>query len=191
MERILIGTPIRDTKANCLEEFLFACKKIKYKDKEHLFVDTSDSLDFHNILLSRAINCIHIKTQGCEQSDLLPRIVAARNKIREKFLDGSFDRLFFLDSDVTVPPNCLSKLLEFDFDVVNHLYLARNSFALVKGLGCTLIKLKVLKNFEFEYGYCDPKNPSCFHGDDGWFYERVLRSGFSFIDLNIMKLKHL
>jgi len=106
--------------------------------------------------------------------------VSARNKIVRKALDGKFDYIFFMDSDMSFPPNTLDNLIKRDKDIVGGFYMRKkggylpNAFMLgsvdgdkfltqfvtelteveAVGTGCMLIKTEVFKNIEmpwFEY----------------------------------------
>lgn len=95
----------------------------------------------------------------------------ARNTLVDLFLKNPYDCLFFLDSDMLVPPNVIEKLAESDNDVVSGIYFGRSqqgethAMASVKegdeykritsfpqelievdavGLGCCLIKKEVI-----------------------------------------------
>lgn len=49
-------------------------------------------------------------------------IVQARNMIVKKLLEGNYSHLFFMDSDMNFPENSLSRLLNFNLDIVGGLY---------------------------------------------------------------------
>lgn len=50
----------------------------------------------------------------------------ARNRIAQMALDGGYDRLMMVDSDVTVPPGALADLLSHGVDFASGFYLRRS-----------------------------------------------------------------
>lgn len=51
----------------------------------------------------------------------------ARNRMAQMTIDGGYDRLLMVDSDVTLPRHALACLMEHDVDFVSGFYLHRNA----------------------------------------------------------------
>ena len=101
----------------------------------------------------------------------------ARNDLVNMAINNNCDYVFFLDSDVLMPPNAIDKLLDMQVDIASGLYFTKGKpflpVARVKegdrhffledfefneirevqgvGMGCCLIKTDVFKKLEFPY----------------------------------------
>jgi GT2 family glycosyltransferase len=144
----------------------------------------------------------YARSKGIEV-DMLPiglsLIYTAREKAAEAFLDGDYDALLFIDSDMQVPIGLLAKLIEADKDIVSALAFKRfppyepcifkkcdregTEFWLdypkglieIQGVGMasTLIKRKVFETVPKPWFFPEPKI-----GEDLAFCIRVREAGF-------------
>lgn len=121
----------------------------------------------------------------------------ARCHIVEAALEGHATHIFFVDSDMILPPDALPKLLARDVPVVTGLYYGRvaphwpvvsKEFSqplrpfvdygsgLSKvwggGLGCALIKARVFTDMAVHYGNKDWFDFGGNDGEDVWFHQR-------------------
>jgi hypothetical protein len=131
------------------------------------------------------------------KGDRIYRITKARERIRQYFLSGNYSHLLFIDSDIDFPPETLEVLLSANADVVYHSYLAHAGYPGIggiirTGLGCTLIKRKVLEKCDFITGIEEEGNDAKHRGEDFLFKEKVENASFSILVLeNRLQLKHL
>lgn len=130
------------------------------------------------------------------KGDRICRIAKARERIRQYFLSGDYSYLLFIDSDIDFPPETLEVLLNANADVVYHSYLAHKGYPGIggiirTGLGCTLIKRKVLEKCDFITGIEEEGNEAN-KGEDILFKEKAENASFSVLVLeNCLHLKHL
>lgn len=131
--------------------------------------------------------------------------VRARNDLVKDFLSGNFSHLFFMDSDMTFPENCLSRLLSHDLDIVGGLYtmklppfattIFRNNGTIENyvpgpgegvievdaiGTGCLLIKREVFEALKWPYFWYaeDPPDSEEMMTEDSWFCIKGKEAGF-------------
>lgn len=123
LPKILIFTPIYDAKDYCLTAFLNKVKEIKYPNKDHIFIDNSKDISYYRKLKIRlepmGISVYHIQ-RGNNSREALAR---AQNFARNKMLEGNYDYLFSLESDIMIEPNTIEKLLIQGKDVISGLYM--------------------------------------------------------------------
>ncbi|MBN1941076.1 MAG: hypothetical protein JW772_02740 [Candidatus Diapherotrites archaeon] len=144
----------------------------------------------------------------------------ARNVLVENFLKSDCTHLLFLDSDMVFPPNIVELLLKHDKEVVSGLYFLRKmllpSFRMLNkegnyqssydfpknelvkvdatGLGCMLIKRKVLEKVDSEnkgkplfFTKYDKGMRTKVHGEDTAFCELVKKAGFEiYVDTGLI-----
>lgn len=133
--------------------------------------------------------------------------VNARNDIVKDFLDGDHTHLFWMDSDMSFPENCLSRLLERGLAIVGGLYcmklppFATTAFhrpngnvenyvpkvgeGVVEvdaiGTGCLLTERRVYEDIEwpwFQYVE-DPPGSQRMMTEDSYFCEQAAKAGFT------------
>ena len=185
--RCLIGTPICKEKLYCWNEYATAVKKLNCPV---LIVDTSKEEDpkFVKQVQSEAFQ--YYMAQYNDKP--MNRIVTARNMIFNQAISGGYDYVLFIDSDVIVPPDTVTKLLNGNRDCVAGFYPITNEYGFpiphakhkteagyyvpfeesklngaiwavsLVGLGCTLISRKIFSKYKFR----------CERGD----YNSLLRS---------------
>lgn len=111
MRTILIGTPICESKNYCWDEYTEAISQLIIPagvEIKHLVVDTTNK---QSELIERKCGEAKIDYRWVIANKAMDKVVAARNKIFEWAKMYKFDYVFFIDSDVIVPPNALQELL--------------------------------------------------------------------------------
>jgi len=149
--------------------------------------------------------------EDLDKGDRLWRIGKCRERIREYFLSHKeYDFLLFIDSDIVFPPETLEVLSSFDGDIVIHSYesiplpgkkrqhlnvdiplfkRSHDKVIILSGMGCTLIKRKVLEECNFMK---DVKNWDTELGEDISFLSQAKEKGFKTIIIeDKLNLKHL
>jgi hypothetical protein len=196
---VLIGTPIRDIKEYSIREWLNSVSKLK-GDWFLFMVDNSDTVDFservHRYCYEIGLKnyeLIHLEGMGGRESE--ERLSYSREEIRNRLDD--YDYWLSWECDIVLPPDALNILLTFmdGFDNVNHGYPDREKSSMeVGGVGCSLFKKEILKDFTFLNGYafCDPDDKQNYYSGDCWLITWLLRGGFKMAELhNILKIRHL
>ena len=136
-------------------------------------------------------------------------IAVARNQLVNDFLKSDCTHLFFLDSDMLILPDVIDRLLAYDKDVVSALAFTRArglpAFRIIEngkyvvplnyprkslfetngasGLGCILIKRKVIEDIKksvgekpmFQFVY---NSPTDVVGEDVYFCELLRNAGY-------------
>jgi hypothetical protein len=107
----------------------------------------------------------------------LERITNARNKVREQFLNSDENILLMLDSDIEMAKG-IWKFPEWStWDILYNSYIVHNGKVCTNGLGCTLIKRKVLEEIPFRCGISGEKRYN-FIDECIYFELDALKKGF-------------
>ncbi len=116
-KKILIGVVTSYLHAFCLDRFIGSIENQTFRDFDVLFVDNSKS-DYNEILEKKGFTVI----KDAPKENRIENIISGRNIVRDYFLKGCYDYLFFLDSDVIAPENALKKLLSHKKPLVTGVY---------------------------------------------------------------------
>lgn len=159
MEKVLVGTPISDKKAYCIDEFISNCNNFSYLNREHYFVCNSTNIYWHakNIVTKYGIDTDWVNPIGKRSVDY---ITESQNKIRKKFLEGDYTHLFLLEVDIFPKQNIIEELLSYDAPVAIARYFLGNLRFPIHTIGSEIEKnygkitnrnISTEENF-FEYG---------------------------------------
>lgn len=119
--RILVGCPTSLHKTYCLHAYAEGIRHLTYPFLDILLVDNSEDPSYTQ----------HIKQEGLPviRGPSLPhakeRIVASRNLLRERFLQGGYDYLFSLEQDVIPPADILERLLAHGKKIISGVVFTR------------------------------------------------------------------
>jgi GT2 family glycosyltransferase len=116
---VLIFTPIYDKKDYCLKEFIEWNKKLTYPNKRHIFIDNSSNLNYVNKLRRMGLEAYHVDRGGSSREGL----ARAQNLARKLAIEGDYDYMFSLESDIFIPPNAIEKLMIHQLNIVTGLYM--------------------------------------------------------------------
>src|SRR3989338_2828526 len=123
MVRVLIGIPTYSGHGYCLDELVACLRKLDFRDFDVIFVDNSEGEEHSVCITKSGFSVIRDrKSHGWKE-----KLLNGRNILRDYFLKGTWDYLFFIDSDVMVPRLSLSKLLLSDSDVTSGVYLSHQT----------------------------------------------------------------
>jgi len=150
MKKILVGTPICESKFYSWIEYSKAISELIVPDGVELIyyvVDTSDdpSLKIELACKNSTLEHYRLNLSYCwiTADKPMDKVVLARNKIREYAQIIKADYILFIDSDIVVPPNALQRLLtmlgQFDpyWSVITGCYITTTS----KGIPTPCAKL--------------------------------------------------
>jgi len=182
--RILIGTPVHESKDYSMDRWLESVSKLEYPF-DLLMVDNSPNFEYlkkiHEYCKKYGIiNYKLVHTDVGSNSILDERLAQSRELIRQEVLDQGYDAWFSLECDVIAPTDTLTKLVDLidDYWMVSHAYPGRdNPLDTNVEFGITLIKRQALEKYGFvnQYGYIDPLRPDCWYGNEVWFIRRIDR----------------
>ena len=150
---------------------------------------------------------------GCTSVEILvpdKDVATARNICVQQALQAGAEYIFFLGSDVLVPPDSLSRLVARDKDIVTGVYWTKawptrpyiwrgdgmagaymdwkyGEFFKIQycGVDATMIKADVFKNlsepwFSTDWNYDDQVGPQGSTTEDFYFYEKAAQAGYEF-----------
>ena len=124
LPKVLIFTPTYSGKDYCLDEFLENCQRFSYTNKEHIIIDNTEDEGQYFERLKTKCEPLGIKvfrvTRGGNSREALAR---AQNFARKYFLEGDYDYLLSLESDIFPGYNIIDVLVLHGLDVVTGLYL--------------------------------------------------------------------
>lgn len=192
MKKIIIGTPIHQSKDYSMERWLACVSALDYP-ADLLLVDNSEDPEYVKKVQAYCekykiphFKIVHIDIP--EDAHIEKRLGMAREVIREEVLKENYDFWYSLECDVIVPPDALTKLLGFigDFWMVSHGYPSRiNPDVVSMEFGTALIKREALEKLELkdQFGYISPETPDIFQGNESWFKARILGSGEKYLNV--------
>lgn len=150
---VLVGAPVSDYHEYCTEDYIKAIKNLAYKNYDILLADNSRTKDFSEKLKSMGIEVVRA---AWEHKDPRKRIVACRNLLRERALQGGYDYLFSLEQDVIPPSDVLERLLRHGKPVISGVYYSiynRLSGKVLLPVLCTWLsegnKKEIRENLEY------------------------------------------
>lgn len=204
MDKVLIGTPIRDTKEYSTYLWLDSVFQLDYPNFDLLIVDNSDTPFFSERVRAycdkngfKNYEIVRLAFGSNDHFEL--RLGKSREVIRNKVL-GEYDYWLSWECDILLPPNALKILLSkiYDFDGIQHSYPDRTTPNMeMVSMGVSLYKKEVLEKISFvnfgTHGEIDKSSPNCYYGNDGWFARQVFLEGKSVMTVsNLIKgIKHL
>ena len=120
--KILVGCPTSFHKEYVLKQYAQAVKNLTYKNHEVLLVDNSPNDTYLEKIKKAGLPAIN----GPYFEGARDRIVASRNILREKVIDGNYDYFFSLEQDVIPPKDILEKLTNHNKKIIAAVYFADN-----------------------------------------------------------------
>lgn len=212
MKKILIGTPIHESKDYSMKRWLknvAALQQITPVDL--LLVDNSPHLEYLHTVDSYCqkfgvtnYSIIHLdfpKKGGMEAKMI--RIEKSHELISQKIIDGNYDVWFSWECDQLIPNDCLPQLLNI-MQASNTMMLIHNSW--VRGthdkdladFGVALISRECLHRFTHLLKFVTrPDYPSMTDeeivGHEAWFKNRVFDAGGNYVEVTgvISPIRHL
>ena len=141
MRRVLIGSPVHQSK-EILQEFLISLEELNTTELEvdYCFVDDNSEVEAKEILnnfKNKHIGKVKIfksKAQDnyiCDDYThrwsqyLVQKVTLFKNKIIDVALQGKYDYLFFIDSDIVLHPKTLKRLIETDKEIISNIFWTR------------------------------------------------------------------
>lgn len=124
LPKVLIFTPTYAGKDYCLIEFLESAKRLTYKNKEHIIIDNTNDGGVYFKRLQEVCEPYGIKVYHVERgSNSREALARAQNLARKLFLEGDYNYMFSLESDIFPKPSILDRLVAHGLDVVTGLYM--------------------------------------------------------------------
>lgn len=119
--KILVGAPTADVKNYCAEEWVENVKQFIYPSEVDIFLaDNSEKAGNEKYLQRLGVQSERVKFSDSEP--IISRITASHNLVRQKALDGGYDFLLHLETDIFPSPDVLVRLLAHRKSVVGVSY---------------------------------------------------------------------
>lgn len=202
MQKILIGTPIHESKDYSMDRWLASVSALDFP-ADLLLVDNSEDKEYIKKVQEYCqkykiphFKIVHIDIP--EGTHIEQRLSLAHEVIRQEVLKEGYDFWYSLECDVIVPPEALTRLLGLidDYWMISHGYPSRiNPENVNMEFGTALIRREALSKLEFKghYGFIDSQKPYIFQGNESWFKARILALGGKYVNVfgQIKPIYHL
>lgn len=132
--KVLIATPVSDRHKHLLDSWISHLDKLTYPNFDVLLVDTTpDTENYFELLKTKKVHSklINVIRHPWDYKNLhvVQMLANAREEIRQFFLKGDYDFLFFLDDDIFVPKWAIQRLVSYNKDCVGfyvHIYTGKD-----------------------------------------------------------------
>jgi hypothetical protein len=127
LPRVLVGITTYEAKDYIFHECMKHVYNINYPQSKFdvVIVDNSAKADYFYKLKRRGYKGLYRVERGENSREAITK---AQNKIRKILLEGDYEYLFFVESDLLVPPDIIQRLLSYNKPVVGSVYnIARDS----------------------------------------------------------------
>lgn len=138
MMKILIGSSVQQKK-DILEEFLVSLKELIVNDMEisYIFVDDNTNKESKKILnefINKNNNAVlvyskeEISEYKCDsythywKIENIKKVTNNKNNIISYFLNGEYNYLFLIDSDIVLHPKTLQRLISREKDIISNIF---------------------------------------------------------------------
>lgn len=165
--KVLIGTPIHETKEYSLQRWLNNIKSFTYPNFDVLVVDNSPTEDLMNRWKDK-VDIRHINTKGIEQYTEMRKNLSF-DLIRKEFLKGDYERMVTIESDIIPSVGIIEFMLKWgkDTDWISVSFPNReNQISHEQGLGCCMFTRRLMEAYDWE-SLADNYN------SDGGFWMRM------------------
>lgn len=155
--KILVAAPTSRLKDYCFQDYAQQLRSFEYMNYDTFMVDNSTDPDYVKTIWEAGIDAQHIEPGGSP----IEYVTLSQNMIRNKAINGGYDWLFMLESDVFVPPSILQYLMMHANDVHTFPYFIKN------GLETTLCLQAITSRVQYQRAQVlDPMTSmSMFTGD--------------------------
>lgn len=122
--KVLICCPTSDKKSYCDDRYFEQLSKINYPNCDVFICDNSEGMYYFYKLKTLGFDCFHIDCKNKPSSQVLAE---SHERCRIHAVDGGYDYMLHLESDVFVPcDDIIQRLLIHRFPVVSAIYPTRH-----------------------------------------------------------------
>jgi GT2 family glycosyltransferase len=122
LPRVLVGTPTFDGKNYCYDDWIENVKSLTYPNYDIFIADNSLTRDNSEKLKEDSDIIVEYVTNHTNRKSVMKRIADSHNAVRQYALDGGYDFLLHLESDVFPPKNVIQELLSFNTKAIGASY---------------------------------------------------------------------
>ena len=147
--KVLVACPTHISKEYSFQKWIDVVKNLTYPNYDIFVVDNSPNGEMVEKYGSQ-IPMVHLKV---DSEDRLVRINKSMEVIRQKFLNGNYEKWFNLECDVIPETDILDILMKFkEADWVGHAYPIRergDDIQVSSGIGCSILSRRVVEDWDF------------------------------------------
>ena len=119
MKRVLVSCPTADVKEYCFGDWVNSAQNLTYDNYDIHIVDNSDERDFY----SKWKDVISMSRVSPTTYPSLKHVMAkSHDECRKKALDGGYDYLLHLESDIFPPSDVIEQLLSANAKIIGATY---------------------------------------------------------------------
>jgi hypothetical protein len=122
MAKILVACPTADVKDYCFEEWVENVSNLTYHNFDVLVVDNSENREYFKSLKEKYPQITFERVSPKQYISFKTALAKSHDKCRTKALDGGYDYLLHLESDVFPPIDVIERLLDSKKPVIGALY---------------------------------------------------------------------
>ena len=119
MPKILVGCPTSVHKKYALAQYQVGIQQLDYPNMDVVLVENGPDDTYAQLLREKGFTIL----KGPHLPNVMGRIAASRNILREKCLKEGYDYFFSLEQDVVPAPDTLYRLLHHEKDVITGVVL--------------------------------------------------------------------
>ncbi|MBR9702932.1 hypothetical protein GOV10_02770 [Candidatus Woesearchaeota archaeon] len=112
-KKVLVGTPTTSDKSYALARYLYVLKNLTY-DCDVLLIDNSEDPEYSALIEQYGISVLRTP----HMDNPYEQLILARNTLRKRAIEGGYDYLLSLESDVIPSLDIVEKLLRHKKDYV-------------------------------------------------------------------------
>lgn len=200
--RVLIGAPIHESKNYSMEKWIKNISKIQLKyPADVILVDNSQGLNYiekvKKYCLKHKLKNFTIKHLDIPQGPKInknndeqihERIIRCEEIIRNEFLKGNYDAFFFWESDILIPSDSLTKLVNLmktgGFEVIVHNCWVNDIPNQVNfHFGITLFKRSCLEKYSFIPDFGKDTDATSWYEAEEWYRRRLRKDNCNFLEV--------
>ncbi len=192
--KVLIGTPIHQTKDYVMQQWLKNVAMLDYPADLFMVGNTPGGPQYAKQVKGYCEK-FGIKNCKIKYVDMPPemeyheRVSRCQEVIRQEALKGGYDAWFCWECDQIIPTNALDELVHLmqagDFEMVVHnCWFREIPYRPCFDLGVALVSRKALENHSFVLDFgADPEMPENWGSSGHWLKNRIVRRGGSYSEV--------
>jgi len=117
--KVLVALPTYEGKDYIFKENFEAIKNIDYSNYDYIYIDNTKTTSYLSKLRRRGAKATRVPRNGNSRMAL----ANAQNYARHKAIDGNYDYLMFIESDLIPPRDIITRLVKPGLKVIGASYL--------------------------------------------------------------------
>lgn len=122
--KVLVCCPSSIKKSYCDERYFNQLNSLNYPNMDVFICDNSDGMGYFNKIKSNGFHCFHVENKNKPSAQILAE---SHEQCRVKAVNGGYDYMLHLESDVFVPYNdIIQRLMIHRLPIVSAIYPSRH-----------------------------------------------------------------